>query len=66
MSSTSPSVSFEVTCPNNHDQTVSFTRNSFESALKAGDPLFHCNTCDTDWNPSHEQIADMRGELAAD
>ena len=60
----SPAVEFEVTCPNNHDQTRSFTEESLDKELKSGKPLFHCNTCDTDWNPSSEQIAEMRSEIA--
>jgi len=25
----------------------------FEEALKSGALVFHCNTCETDWPPSH-------------
>ena len=64
MSSMSPTAQFEIVCPNNHDQTVSFTPKSFEAALSSGEPVFHCNTCDTDWNPSSDQIADMRKKLS--
>lgn len=55
---------FEITCPNNHNQTVSFTQESFEKELRSGEALFHCNTCDTDWNPSSGQIAEIRKELS--
>ena len=57
-------IDFEIVCPNNHNQTVAFSGKSFEAALKSGEPLFHCNTCDTNWNPSTEQIADMRKRLS--
>lgn len=50
----------EIVCPENHEQTISFTRESFEATMKTGGPLFHCNTCDTNWNPSSEQIEEMR------
>jgi hypothetical protein len=48
---------FEVVCPNDHDQTVTFSQEAFEKALKSGALVFHCNTCDTDWPPSHDDIA---------
>ena len=44
---------FDVICPNNHIQAVSFTAEEFERAVKAG-ALFHCNTCDTNWTLSNE------------
>lgn len=62
----SQSVEFEIYCPNNHNQTRSFTRESLEAALQSGEPVFHCNTCDTDWYPSSGQIAEMRKKLPAD
>ena len=34
-------VDFEIDCPNNHNQTVTFSQNEFEDTLKAGDGL--CN-----------------------
>jgi hypothetical protein len=55
---------FEITCPNDHGQTVTFSREGFEAALKSGDIVFHCNTCDTDWPPSHEDIAKIRKEFS--
>ena len=55
---------FEIVCPNNHDQTVTFTKDEFEEALKSDTLVFHCNTCDTDWPPSHEDIAKFRKEFA--
>lgn len=59
-------VDFEVVCPNDHNQTVTFSREEFEKTLKSGALTFHCNTCDTNWNPSHEQIARFRKELSKD
>jgi len=57
-------VKFEIACPNNHNQTVSFTKPEFEDWLKSGQMVFHCNTCDTDWTPSGEDIARFRREFA--
>jgi hypothetical protein len=57
---------FEITCPNDHGQTVTFTRKEFEAALKSGDFVFHCNTCDTDWPPSREDIGKIRKEFSRD
>jgi hypothetical protein len=59
------SVSFDIVCPNNHDQTVTFSKEGFEEDLSSGAPLFHCNTCDTDWSPSKDQIAVFRKALAS-
>jgi len=55
---------FDITCPNNHDQTVTFSREEFEAALKSGALTFHCNTCDTDWPPTPQQIAAFRREFS--
>ena len=41
-------ISFEIVCPNDHDQTVTFSDEEFEKALTSGALVFHCNTCDTD------------------
>ena len=60
----SDSIDFEIVCPNDHNQTISFTHEEFEEALKAGVLVFHCNTCDTDWSPSHEEIAKFRKEFS--
>jgi hypothetical protein len=54
----------DTVCPNNHDLTVSFSRDEFEAALKSGDLVFHCNTCDTNWPPSKEEIAEIREQFA--
>lgn len=54
----------DIVCPNNHNQTVRFNREEFEESLRSGDFVFHCNTCDTDWSPSTEEIAQLRKEFA--
>jgi hypothetical protein len=56
----------EIVCPNNHNQTVTFTREKFEAALKTDTLMFHCNTCDANWPPSHEEMAKLRKHFAAD
>jgi hypothetical protein len=50
----------ETTCPNNHNQTISLTREEFEIKLKADSLVFHCNTCDTNWSPTTEEIGKLR------
>jgi hypothetical protein len=55
---------FDIVCPNNHNQTVTFSQEEFEEALKSGALVFHCNTCDTDWSPSSEEIAKLRKQLS--
>ena len=55
---------FEIVCPNDHDQTVTFSREEFEAQLKSGALVFHCNTCDTNWSPTHQEIAKIRRELS--
>jgi len=59
-------LAFEVVCPHNHNQTVKFTRDEFEAVLKSGALVFHCNTCDTNWPPSSDEIAKFRKQFAAD
>ena len=54
---------FEITCPNSHNQTVSFTLEQLDNDLKSDALLFHCNTCDTNWTPSRADIDKMRREL---
>jgi hypothetical protein len=51
---------FDIVCPNNHNQSVKFTQDEFEALLKSGALVFHCNTCDTTWPPSTEEIAIFR------
>jgi hypothetical protein len=55
---------FEIVCPNDHNQTVTFSHDDFEAELKSGALVFHCNTCDTNWPPSHEAIAKIRKQLS--
>jgi hypothetical protein len=57
---------FEIVCPNDHDQTVTFSREEFEKDLKSGALVFHCNTCDSNWPPSHEEIAKFRKAFEKD
>jgi hypothetical protein len=55
---------FDVVCPNNHNKAVTFSKEQFEDTLKAGGLVFHCNTCDTNWSPSKEEIAKIRKQLS--
>jgi hypothetical protein len=55
---------FDIVCPNNHNQTVTFSQGEFEEALKSGALVFHCNTCDTDWTPTSDEIAGLRKQFA--
>lgn len=55
---------FDIVCPNNHDQTVTFSQKEFESALKSGELVHHCNTCDANWPPSSDEIARIEKEFA--
>jgi hypothetical protein len=57
-------IDFEILCPNDHDQTVTFSQDDFEAELKSGELVFHCNTCDTDWPPSHRDIAEFRKQFS--
>ncbi len=50
----------ETVCPNNHNQTVAFSQKEFEAALKSDTLVFHCNTCETDWPPSTQEIEKIR------
>ena len=54
----------DTVCPNNHNLTVSFSRDEFEAALKAGELVFHCNTCEANWPPSKEEIGKIREQFA--
>lgn len=57
---------FDVVCPNNHNQTITFSQENFEKTLTSGALVFHCNTCDTDWTPSREEIAKFRKQFSKD
>jgi hypothetical protein len=54
----------EIVCPNGHDQTVTFSHDQFEAELKSGALRFHCNTCDTDWAPFHDEIVTFRTQFS--
>jgi hypothetical protein len=51
---------FDLVCPNGHNVSVEFSQDEFEDALKSGTLQFHCNTCDTDWTPTGEEMAKFR------
>jgi len=55
-------IELDTVCPNNHNLTVAFTPEEFEAALKSDTLVFHCNTCDTNWPPTREEIAKFRKE----
>jgi len=55
---------FDVVCPNNHNKAVTFTQEEFEDTLKSGALVFRCNTCDTNWSPTKEEIAKFRKQFA--
>ena len=57
-------VEYNTVCPNNHDQTVTFSQKEFEEVLKSGALVLHCNTCDTEWPPSSEEIAKLRKQFS--
>ena len=59
-------VELNTVCPNNHNLTVAFTRESFEAALKSDTLVLHCNTCDTNWPPSREEISKIRRAFSRD
>ena len=58
-------IDFEVVCPNNHDQTVTFSQEEFEKELKSGALVFHCNTCEANWPPTPEELTRFRREFAS-
>lgn len=55
---------FNIVCPNNHNQTITFSREEFENALKSDALVFHCNTCDANWTPSGEEVAKIRKQFS--
>jgi hypothetical protein len=57
---------FEIVCPNDHYQTVTFSQDEFEKTLKSDGLVFHCNTCDANWPPSSADIAKFRKQFAKD
>ena len=56
----------DTVCPNNHNLTLVFSRDGFESALKSGNLVLHCNTCEANWPPSKEDIAKVREQFTDD
>ena len=57
-------LAFDTVCPNNHNLTVTFSKEEFEQTLKDDALVFHCNTCDTNWTPTGEEIAKIRKEFS--
>jgi hypothetical protein len=53
-------VDLDLVCPNGHNVAVDFTQEEFEAALKSDTLEFHCNTCDTDWTPTPQEMAKFR------
>ena len=54
----------DTVCPNNHNLTAHFRHDEFEAALKAGELVFHCNTCEANWPPTKEEIGKIREQFA--
>jgi hypothetical protein len=57
-------IDFNIVCPHNHNQTVAFSQEEFEEALKSDALMFHCNTCNADWPPSTKEIAKLRKQFS--
>jgi hypothetical protein len=57
-------IDFEIVCPNDHAHTVTFSQDEFEAALKSGALVFHCNTCEANWPPSHADTAKFRKQFS--
>jgi hypothetical protein len=57
-------IDFEIVCANDHNQNITFSQKEFEAELQSGTLMFHCNTCDTDWPPSHGELAAFRKQFA--
>ena len=55
---------FDFVCPNNHNKAITFSKEEFEDTLKSGGLVLHCNTCDTNWSPSSEEITKIRKQFA--
>lgn len=54
----------DTVCPNNHNLTLTFTKEEFESALKSDTLILHCNTCEANWPPTRDEIANVRKQFA--
>jgi len=59
----SSSLDLDLVCPNGHNVSVEFSQEEFEDALRSGTLKFHCNTCDSDWTPTGEEIAEFRKQF---
>jgi hypothetical protein len=57
---------FEIVCPNNHNQTVKFSQSQFNELLASGTLVFHCNTCESDWPPTREELVMFRKQFGKD
>jgi len=57
-------VHLDLSCPNGHNLSVAFSKESFEEALHSGELKFHCNTCDTTWTPTADEITEFRKRFA--
>lgn len=55
---------FDVVCPNNHNKSIKFSQEEFEDTLKSGALVLHCNTCDTHWALSKQEITKLRKQFA--
>ena len=53
------SVDLETVCPNGHNVGIELTREEFEAGRKTDTLVFHCNTCDTDWTPTKDEMAKL-------
>ena len=53
----------DTVCPNNHNLTLVFSQDEFESALKSDNLVLHCNTCEANWPPTKEDIAHVREQF---
>ncbi len=59
-------VTLDTVCPNNHNLTVTFSEEEFETKLKSDELVFHCNTCEANWPPTSEEISKVRKQFAQD
>ena len=55
---------FDIVCPNTHNKAVTFSQEEFEETLESGALVFLCNTCNTTWSLSQEEIAKIRKQFA--
>jgi hypothetical protein len=55
---------FDIVCPNTHNKAVTFSQEEFEETLESGALVFLCNTCNSAWSPSKEEIAKFRKQFS--